>query len=89
MRMTDDTRLVVVDEATSSLDPVAERDLLAEFRASRNGRTMIFVTHRFHHLAREADQIICMREGTVVERGAHDELMKLGGEYSQLYNAQS
>ncbi|EIW73990.1 P-loop containing nucleoside triphosphate hydrolase protein [Coniophora puteana RWD-64-598 SS2] len=89
MRMTDDTRLVVVDEATSSLDPVAERDLLAEFRASRNGRTMIFVTHRFHHLAREADQIICMREGTVVERGTHDELINLDGEYSKLYDAQS
>ena len=58
MRMNEDTRLVVVDEATSSLDPVAERDLLAEFRAARNGKTMIFVTHRFHHLAHEADQIM-------------------------------
>ncbi|KAH7924743.1 P-loop containing nucleoside triphosphate hydrolase protein [Leucogyrophana mollusca] len=53
-----DTKLVVVDEATSSLDPVAERNLLAEFRRVRDGKTMIFVTHRFHHLVKHADQIM-------------------------------
>ena len=52
------TKLVVVDEATSSLDPVAERDMLSEFRRSRQGKTLIFVTHRFHQLVRDADQIL-------------------------------
>jgi ABC-type transport system involved in cytochrome bd biosynthesis fused ATPase/permease subunit len=52
------TRLVVADEATSSLDPVAERDILREFRNVRAGKTIVLVTHRFHHLAHEADRIL-------------------------------
>ena len=52
------TRLVVADEATSSLDPVAERDILTEFRNIRAGKTIVLVTHRFHHLAHEADRIL-------------------------------
>ncbi|KAF8552444.1 P-loop containing nucleoside triphosphate hydrolase protein [Imleria badia] len=52
------TRLVVIDEATSSLDPVAERDILTAFRNVREGKTIVVVTHRFHHLAREADRIL-------------------------------
>jgi ABC-type transport system involved in cytochrome bd biosynthesis fused ATPase/permease subunit len=53
-----DTRLVVVDEGTSNLDPVTERDILSEFRKSRSGKTMIFITHQYHHLAKDADQIL-------------------------------
>lgn len=53
-----DTRLVVVDEATSSLDAITERDILSEFHRARQGKTMILVTHRFHHLVKEADQIM-------------------------------
>ena len=55
------TRLVVVDEATSSLDPVAERDILTGFRSVRAGKTIVLVTHRFHHLAHEADRILYVR----------------------------
>ncbi|KAF9242027.1 P-loop containing nucleoside triphosphate hydrolase protein [Melanogaster broomeanus] len=84
-----DTKLVVVDEATSSLDPVAERDILSEFRKLRTGKTIIFVTHRFHHLAKDADQILCMKEGSVIEHGTHSELLLADGEYAKLYNAQS
>ncbi|KAG1827639.1 P-loop containing nucleoside triphosphate hydrolase protein [Suillus subaureus] len=53
-----DIRLVVVDEATSSLDAITERDILSEFHHVRQGKTMILVTHRFHHLVKEADQIM-------------------------------
>ncbi|KAF9220125.1 P-loop containing nucleoside triphosphate hydrolase protein [Gyrodon lividus] len=84
-----DIKLVVVDEATSSLDPVAERDILSEFRKSRKGKTMIFVTHRFHHLAKDADQILCMKQGSVIERGTHNDLLRADGEYAKLYNAQA
>lgn len=52
------TRLVVVDEATSSLDPVAERDIITALRKRRTGKTIVLVTHRFHHLAHEADRIL-------------------------------
>ncbi|KAG1738291.1 P-loop containing nucleoside triphosphate hydrolase protein [Suillus occidentalis] len=83
-----DTRLVVVDEATSSLDAITERDILSEFHRVRQGKTMILVTHRFHHLVKEADQIICMKDGSVVERGTHNQLIEDDGEYARLYNAQ-
>ncbi|KAG1792125.1 P-loop containing nucleoside triphosphate hydrolase protein [Suillus plorans] len=83
-----DIRLVVVDEATSSLDPITERDILSQFNHVRQGKTMILVTHRFHHLVKEADQIICMKDGCVVERGTHHQLIEGDGEYAKLYNAQ-
>ncbi|KAG2097921.1 P-loop containing nucleoside triphosphate hydrolase protein [Suillus discolor] len=53
-----DIRLVVVDEATSSLDAIMERDILSQFHHVRQGKTMILVTHHFHHLVKEADQIM-------------------------------
>lgn len=53
-----DIRLLVVDEATSALDPVAERHLLTQFRNLRQGKTMVFVTHRFGHLVKQADLIM-------------------------------
>ncbi|KAH7889125.1 P-loop containing nucleoside triphosphate hydrolase protein [Phlebopus sp. FC_14] len=65
-----DTRLVVVDEASSSLDPVAERDILSDFRKLRKGKTMIFVTHRFHHLAKDADHILYVIFRVVCEMGS-------------------
>ncbi|KAG1725716.1 P-loop containing nucleoside triphosphate hydrolase protein [Suillus paluster] len=83
-----DIKLVVVDEATSSLDAITEHDILSEFHRVRKGKTMILVTHRFHHLVKEADQIICMKEGSVLERGTHNQLIKADGEYAKLYNAQ-
>lgn len=83
-----DIRLVVVDEATSSLDAITELDILSEFHHVRQGKTMILVTHRFHHLVKEADQIICMKDGSVVERGTHNQLIKDDGEYAKLYDAQ-
>ncbi|KAJ7599046.1 ABC transporter, partial [Mycena floridula] len=82
--------LLVMDEATSSLDPHAERHLLTRFLEIREGKTMIFVTHRFQHLAMHADTILVMGQGKVVQRGKHDELMAdATGEYAKLYTAQA
>lgn len=53
-----DTRLLMVDEPTSALDPIAERDLFERFREQRDGKTAIFVTHRFGTLAKQADLIV-------------------------------
>ncbi|KAI9568052.1 P-loop containing nucleoside triphosphate hydrolase protein [Boletus coccyginus] len=84
------TRLVVVDEATSSLDPVAERHILTELRNARAGKTIVLVTHRFHHLAQEADRILCMKDGCVVESGTHAQLVRANsGAYATLYHAQA
>ncbi|KXN84524.1 Lipid A export ATP-binding/permease protein MsbA [Leucoagaricus sp. SymC.cos] len=83
-----DTRLLMVDEPTSALDPMAERNVFEQFYRKRNGKTTIFVTHRFGSLVKEADIIICMKNGEVVETGHHNKLMKLDGEYAKLYLAQ-
>ena len=53
-----DIRLLIVDEPTSSLDPIAERDLFKRFIQLRKGRTTIFVTHRFGHVVKQADLIL-------------------------------
>ncbi|KAK0468755.1 P-loop containing nucleoside triphosphate hydrolase protein [Armillaria novae-zelandiae] len=82
-------KLLIADEATSAMDPVAERSLLNGFLEHGKGMTMIFVTHRFGHLVKHAHQILCLNEGKIVERGTHAELMAIGGEYTQMYNAQA
>ncbi|KAG6911417.1 hypothetical protein DXG01_016514 [Tephrocybe rancida] len=82
-------RFVAVDEPSSALDPEAELQIFNSLIASRAGKTMVFVTHRFGHLTKHADQIICMKDGSVEESGSHDELMKLAGEYAKLYQIQA
>ncbi|KAI5990574.1 P-loop containing nucleoside triphosphate hydrolase protein [Pisolithus orientalis] len=82
-------KLVTVDEPSSALDPAGEFQLFAHLRGAREGRTMLFVTHRFGHLTKHADLIICVKDGQVVETGTHVELVALGGEYAHLYNVQA
>ncbi|KAE9402373.1 P-loop containing nucleoside triphosphate hydrolase protein [Gymnopus androsaceus JB14] len=82
-------KLLVVDEATSALDAIAERNLLERFRSHSVGKTTIFVTHRFQYLAHQADLILCMHEGKLIQQGTHGRLMSdLEGEYAKLYRAQ-
>jgi len=85
----DKIRCVTVDEPSSALDPQGERELFQRLRASKARKTMIFVTHRFGHLTKHTDQIICMKDGTVAEVGTHEELMSKDGEYKKLYNIQA
>ncbi|KAJ7215602.1 P-loop containing nucleoside triphosphate hydrolase protein [Mycena pura] len=82
-------KLLCVDEPSSALDPKGEFELFERLRAARAGKTMIFVTHRFGHLTKHADIIICMKAGKVAELGTHQELMALDGEYASLYNVQA
>ncbi|KAG6898590.1 hypothetical protein C0993_005830 [Termitomyces sp. T159_Od127] len=80
---------VSVDEPSSALDPEAEYQIFSRLIASRPGKTMVFVTHRFGHLTKYADLIVCMRDGGVAESGSHEDLMKLDGEYAKLYLIQA
>ncbi|RDB22985.1 putative multidrug export ATP-binding/permease protein YgaD [Hypsizygus marmoreus] len=82
-------KFVAVDEPSSALDPEGEFELFQRLIASRAGKTMIFVTHRFGHLTKHADMIICMKDGTIAELGSHEALLKLAGEYAKLYNIQA
>ncbi|KAJ7215595.1 P-loop containing nucleoside triphosphate hydrolase protein [Mycena pura] len=82
-------KLLCVDEPSSALDPKGEFELFERLRAARAGKTLLFVTHRFGHLTKHADIIICMKAGKVAELGTHQELMALDGEYASLYNVQA
>ncbi|KAJ6630319.1 P-loop containing nucleoside triphosphate hydrolase protein [Mycena sp. CBHHK59/15] len=82
-------RLVCVDEPSSSLDPEGEWELFKNLRLVREGKTMVFVTHRFGHLTRHADAIVCMKDGAIIESGTHEELMTLSGEYCKMYKIQA
>ncbi|KAJ6500825.1 P-loop containing nucleoside triphosphate hydrolase protein [Mycena sanguinolenta] len=82
-------KLVCVDEPSSNLDPDAEWQLFQNLRQARDGKTMIFVTHRFAHLTKHADMILCMKEGRIIETGTHDELMERDGEYCKIFKIQA
>ncbi|KAF5378930.1 hypothetical protein D9757_008745 [Collybiopsis confluens] len=82
-------RFMAVDEPSSALDPEGELELFNNFRAARQGKTMVFITHRFGHLTKYADQIICMKEGKIIEAGVHAHLLALDGEYAKMYNIQA
>ncbi|KAF7358426.1 Lipid A export ATP-binding/permease protein MsbA [Mycena venus] len=66
-------RFAVADEPSSALDPRGEHQLFLSLRESGEGKTMIFVTHRFGHLTKHADLIICMKDGEAIETGTHKE----------------
>ncbi|KAL5533591.1 hypothetical protein ACEPAG_51 [Sanghuangporus baumii] len=87
--MNGNTRLLVVDEPTSALDPEGEYELFTRLREHSKGKTAIFVTHRFGHLTKHADLILCLKDGRLVEQGNHDELLYLNGEYKKLYDVQA
>jgi ATP-binding cassette subfamily B protein len=82
-----DPRILVLDEATSSLDTVSERLIQAALERVEKGRTTIAVAHRLSTILR-ADLILVYSEGRIVERGRHDELLIRGGLYARLYREQ-
>jgi len=79
--------LLILDEATSSVDTRTELLLQHAMAALRSNRTSFVIAHRLSTI-RDADLILMMEDGRIVERGDHDELIALGGAYAELYNAQ-
>ena len=80
-------KLLILDEATSALDVDTEQRLTRNLAEAYKGSTVLFITHRLGSL-RHADKILVMHEGSLVEEGNHEELLKLGGRYSTLYKQQ-
>ena len=82
-----DPRILILDEATSSLDSESEAMIQDGLRRLRQGRTTFVIAHRLSTI-RSADQILVLEHGEIVERGTHAELMTLNGRYRQLHDRQ-
>jgi ATP-binding cassette subfamily B protein len=80
-------RLLVLDDSLSSVDAETERTILKHLRAVMHGRTAVLISHRVAAI-KDADQIIVLDQGKIVERGTHKELLARGGLYGELYRTQ-
>ena len=82
-----DPRILILDEATSSLDSESESLIQDGLRSLRHGRTTFVIAHRLSTI-QSSDQILVLEHGQIVERGTHEELLELDGRYRQLYDKQ-
>jgi ATP-binding cassette subfamily B protein len=80
-------RILIFDEATSALDSATEQAIEAELEQIAKGRTTLVIAHRLSTVM-DADQILVMRAGRIVERGTHRELLDRSGTYAQMWALQ-
>ena len=80
-------KVMILDEATSSIDTKTEKDIQVVISELMKGRTSFVIAHRLSTI-RNADLILVMKDGDIVEQGNHDELLKINGIYANLYNTQ-
>ena len=78
----------ILDEPTAALDPIAERDLYNKYNEFTKNATSLFISHRMAS-TRFCDYILLVKDKKILEKGTHDELIKLGGEYKYLFDVQS
>ena len=83
-----DAPVLVLDEPTAALDPIAENEIYLQYRNMTEGKTSLFISHRLAS-TRFCDRILLLHDGRIVEEGTHDDLIKSGGEYARLYKIQS
>ena len=79
--------MLILDEATSSIDTRTELKIQNAFATMMKGRTSFIVAHRLSTI-QEADTILVMRDGNIIEQGSHEQLLKQNGFYATLYNSQ-
>ena len=79
--------MLILDEATSSIDTRTELKIQDAFLEMMEGRTSFIVAHRLSTI-READVILVMKDGNIIEQGSHEALLAAGGFYSELYTSQ-
>lgn len=83
-----DAPLLILDEPTAALDPIAENRMYLKYNEAARGRTSIFISHRLSSTS-FCDRIIFLEDGRIAEEGSHQELMALGGGYAKMYEIQS
>ena len=79
--------VLILDEPTAALDPLAEQQIYQKYMEMVEGRTSVFISHRLAS-TRFCDRILLLEDGTIIEQGTHDELIRLNGRYAQLFEIQ-
>ena len=82
-----DPNILILDDAMSAVDTATEEKILSNLRSIMTGRTSIIISHRISTV-KNADEIIVLSEGRIIEQGTHEELLRLGGSYQDLYRKQ-
>ena len=80
--------ITILDEPTASIDAVTEEKIFTTLERNMQGQTVILITHRFSTV-KNADKILMLEHGQIIEQGSHQELMKLNAKYAELYNMQA
>ncbi len=83
-----DATIIVLDEPTAALDPLAENDLYRKYSDLTDGRTSLYISHRLAS-TRFCDRILYMENGVIAEEGSHEALLRQGGKYAELFEIQS
>lgn len=83
-----DADMLIMDEPSSALDPLAEYELNKAMESAAEGKTVFYISHRLS-TTRDADRILMLENGRIVEEGNHDSLLKLGGKYAEMWKVQA
>ena len=83
-----DADILIMDEPSSALDPIAEYELNKAMETAAKGKSVFYISHRLS-TTRDADRIIMLEEGRIIEEGTHQQLLALGGKYCEMWNAQA
>ncbi|MCR5767158.1 MAG: ABC transporter ATP-binding protein/permease [Lachnospiraceae bacterium] len=83
-----DADILIMDEPSSALDPIAEYELNKAMKSAAKGKTVFYISHRLS-TTRDADRILMLENGRIVEEGTHQSLLDLGGKYARMWHAQA
>ena len=83
-----DAPILLLDEPTAALDPLAENEIYMKYGEMTRGKTSLFISHRLAS-TRFCDRIVFMAEGNIAEEGTHERLVAVGGRYAEVFEVQS